>query len=319
MKKSVLIILLLALALGAFSNLGAQILVTLGDGTTTNSTSGVPTPYGTFYKNFRQQYLILASELEDLGGGPGDITSLAFNVDNVNDCSPMPNFTIKLKQTMQNELTTTFEVGDYTEVFFQNDFLPVTGWNTHTFTAPFDWDGGSNIIVEIVTTIIPGAYTQNASVFFTPTTFNSALRYQSDSVDAGSSTTGTLSVNRANVQLNMEELVLTDPPNPALAVFPQDGATLVTPFSSLSWSSGGGVPTGYTLNFGTDNPPSNIEDDLDMEEATSYTPDPALDYDTTYYWQVVPYNNIGDAADCPIWSLEFGHSLSIYIYSQPPI
>jgi len=302
MRKLVILALLLILGLGVAANLNAQILVTVGDGDTTNGTSGVPTPYGTYYKNFRQQYLILASELEDLGGGAGDITSLAFNVQNVNTCSPMPNFKIRLKQTTQTALTTTFETGDYTEVFFENDFLPVEGWNTHEFTAPFVWDGGSHLLVDVVTSLIPGSYTQNASVYYSTTTFNSSLRYQSDSLEAIDATTGTISTNRSNIRFNMAELQLTDPPNPAIVYLPEDGAELVSPYTSLVWASGGGVPTGYTLSLGTNNPPSNIVSDLDLEDATSYTPDPELNTDTTYYWQIVPYNDMGDATNCPVWS-----------------
>jgi len=171
MKKLLILSLFLCLLFG--TALYAQTDVIIGNGTDSNGTSGHPTPYGTYYKNFRQQYLILASELEDLGGGAGDITSLAFNVQNVNTCSPMPNFKIRLKQTTQTALTTTFETGDYTEVFFENDFLPVEGWNTHEFTAPFVWDGGSHLLVDVVTSLIPGSYTQNASVYYSTTTFGS--------------------------------------------------------------------------------------------------------------------------------------------------
>jgi len=35
------------------------IQINLGESTTSNSTTGSPTPYGTWYKNFRQQYLSL--------------------------------------------------------------------------------------------------------------------------------------------------------------------------------------------------------------------------------------------------------------------
>jgi len=196
MKQRLLLFLLLALALGVFSTLSAQITVTIGTGTDTNTTTSTPTPYGTFYKNFRQQYLFRASEIEDVGGGAGPINSLAFNVDILNNCSPMPNFAIRLKQTTQMELSTTFEAGDYTQVFFENNFMPTTGWNTHTFSTPFEWDGSSNLIVDILTFLIPGGYTQNASVFYTPTTFNSCLRYQSDSTEASTATTGSLSPNR---------------------------------------------------------------------------------------------------------------------------
>lgn len=180
------------------------LVVSIGDGTAVNTTSGTPTPYGTYYKNFHQQYLFTAAEILAAGGAPGLISALSFNVQAVNNCSPMPNYTIKLKNTQQTVLTTTFEVGDYTQVWFQDNFLPVVGWNTHPFTTPFMWDGVSNLLVDIITTMIPTSYTQNASVYYTPTTgVNTSLRYQSDSVDASTSATGTVSVNRANIRFSL--------------------------------------------------------------------------------------------------------------------
>ncbi|MDD3104086.1 MAG: carboxypeptidase regulatory-like domain-containing protein, partial [Candidatus Cloacimonetes bacterium] len=196
--KISLIFALLMLVGSAFS-----VQITLGDGTASNGETGAPTPYGTWYKNFRQQYLILSSELIASGAGSGPINSLEFNVANINTCSPMPNFRIKLKHTNQNALSSTFETGTYTEVFSHNNFLPVTGWNSHTFSTPFIWDGTSNIIVEVVTSLIPGQYTRNASVYYTPTGFNSSLRYQSDSSDAASATSGNVSSNRSNMRLIM--------------------------------------------------------------------------------------------------------------------
>ncbi|HPI25543.1 MAG TPA: choice-of-anchor J domain-containing protein, partial [Candidatus Cloacimonadota bacterium] len=91
-------------------------------------------------------------------------------------------------------------------------------------------------------------------------------------------------------------------PNPANLVSPADGATLVSPFTTLNWLSGGGLPDGFRLNFGTNNPPTNIVQNLDLQAANSYTPDPQLNVSTTYYWQIVPYNAFGNAINCPVWS-----------------
>ncbi len=67
----------------------------------------------------------------------------------------------------------------------------------------------------------------------------------------------------------------------------------------MSWDN---VPysLGYYINFGTDNPPTNILNNEDLGFTNSYTPE--LDYLQTYYWQIIPYNNIGSTADCPVWS-----------------
>ena len=178
-------------------------VVQIGQGTATNSTTGTPTPYGTFYKNFRQQYLYKADDIYAAGGAPGLITALAFNVTSVNNCSPMPNYTIKVKHTDQTQLTTTFEIGEYTTVWNSASYLPTAGWNIHTFTTPFFWNGASNLLIDICTDLITGDWTENASVPYTPTSYPSCLRFQSDTQPASAATTGSTSTNRANARLFM--------------------------------------------------------------------------------------------------------------------
>ncbi|MDD2227864.1 MAG: choice-of-anchor J domain-containing protein [Candidatus Cloacimonetes bacterium] len=295
MKKILLLTVFLVLLMGMMSSLFAQATVTVGEGTTTNTSTGSPSPYGTYFKNFRQQYLILASELENSGGGAGNISSVAFNVQTPNTCSAMPGFTIRMKQTTQTALTTTFEVGEYSTVFSSPEYLPVTGWNIHSLTTPFNWDGNSNILVDIVTTIIPGTYSQNASVFYTPTTFQSSLRYQSDSTDASTSATGTLSTYRANIRFNMPAFVVTNPPNPAILLYPANGDYVFMP-ATLSWQNGGGAPASYDVYFGTAANPPFVVNQID----SSYLP--TVQPGTTYYWKIVPRNAIGPAVNIPIWS-----------------
>ena len=61
-----------------------QTTVTLGTGTSTNSSSGYPCPYANYYKNCRTQYLVTAAELTTLGVTSSNITALAFNVSALN-------------------------------------------------------------------------------------------------------------------------------------------------------------------------------------------------------------------------------------------
>ncbi|HHV36528.1 MAG TPA: choice-of-anchor D domain-containing protein [Candidatus Cloacimonetes bacterium] len=193
-----------------------SISLQIGHGTSSNSTTNAHTPYGTWYKSFRQQYLLLSSELSDAGAVVGSFAALGFNVANVNNCSPMPNYTIRLKHTDLNSLSGSFETGTYQTVCEYDQFMPVNGWNTHVFDTPFIWDGQSNIIVDIATDIIPGSYTQNASVYYTSTTYNSCLRFQSDSVSGMDGTSGTASNNRANIKL----LYVPPGSDPMLSVSP---------------------------------------------------------------------------------------------------
>lgn len=300
MKRNFVFFVMLILGIGFCANIYAQIDITVGDGTSVNNTTGAPAPYGTWYKAFRQQFLILASELENLGGGAGNINSIAFNVQALNNCTPMTNFTIRMKQTTQTALSSSFEDGNYQTVFFQDGFMPELGWNVHNFTSPFEWDGGSNILVDIFTHVIPGSYAQNAAVYYSTTTFNSSLRFQSDSANGDTGTTGTAAMNRSNIRFNMQPVDVTQPPNPAILVSPQNGAANQLVATTLNWSSGGGVPQGYKVHFGTVNPPPFVVE----TNGTSHAPD--LDVNTTYYWQIVPFNDMGEASNCPVWSFSTG-------------
>lgn len=91
-------------------------------------------------------------------------------------------------------------------------------------------------------------------------------------------------------------------PNPANLASPLNGMTMVSPSTTLNWRSGGGFPSGYRLSLGTDNPPTNLLNNQDLGVANSYTPPEYLSFSTTYYWKVVPYNALGNAPNCPIWS-----------------
>ncbi|MGB4601127.1 MAG: carboxypeptidase regulatory-like domain-containing protein, partial [Bacteroidales bacterium] len=174
-----------------------------------NGSSSHPTPYGTYYENFKQQYLILASELTEKGLSLGNITAIAFNVADKNDCSEMPNYRIYIKTTELTELTENFEEGTYHQVWFQENYLPTDGWNTHTFNDPYYWDGVSNLIVQICTDMITGSWTDNASVYYTTTTAYTCLRYQSDNYVACDAVTGSPSKDRANMQISWDPT--TDP------------------------------------------------------------------------------------------------------------
>ncbi|HQB98472.1 MAG TPA: carboxypeptidase regulatory-like domain-containing protein, partial [Candidatus Cloacimonadota bacterium] len=153
--------------------------------------------------NFRQQYLYTADEIYAAGGAPGLINSLAFNVQSIDQCTAMPNYRIRLKHTEQTALTTAFEAGEYTQVWQAAEYMPTNDWNLHVFSNPFFWDGASNLLVDIVTDLIPGSYARNALVYHTSTTYNSALRYQSDTTPADAATTGTTATMRANARFFM--------------------------------------------------------------------------------------------------------------------
>ncbi len=71
----------------------------------------------------------------------------------------------------------------------------------------------------------------------------------------------------------------------------------------LKWISGGGWVQGYKLYLGTNYPPSNFANGEDLGLATEKEIQRiTATSDTTIYWRVAPYNENGEATDCPIWS-----------------
>ena len=102
----------------------------------------------------------------------------------------------------------------------------------------------------------------------------------------------------------------TPEPPPAVVVSPTNNATNVLLPQNLVWarSSEGSLPTGYKIFFGEVNPPVNM---VDLGFVTIWTPVPSLNWNSTYYWQVIPYNSFGDASNCPIWTFSTGNDPSI--------
>jgi len=91
-------------------------------------------------------------------------------------------------------------------------------------------------------------------------------------------------------------------PNPAVVVAPLNNAINVVTKPTLKWTPSGGSPTGYKLFFGTNNPPTNIVNGIDVQDTLQYLITNALNYNTIYYWKIIPYNANGDATSVPVWS-----------------
>lgn len=63
------------------------------------------------------------------------------------------------------------------------DYSPVVGWNTHNFTSTFEWDGVSNLVLNICSYLNTG-YTENAIFLQTATPYVSTAATFNDGSDA---------------------------------------------------------------------------------------------------------------------------------------
>jgi hypothetical protein len=180
--------------------------VTIGTGTSTNTTtSNLGAAYPTYYGNGRQQYLVLASELTAAGLRTGNITSLAFDVATLGTGvnAHLDGYTLKISSTNASNIT-TFQTGTFTTVLGPVNYTPVLGINTHTFTTPFNWDGSSNLIIEMCfSNSVTGQIADQTITKYTTTAFNSQVYYQVDGANppcAVTTVTNTSFTSRPNMR-----------------------------------------------------------------------------------------------------------------------
>jgi PKD repeat protein len=230
-----------------FSTANAQIDVTFGTGLSTNTGTTYPAPYGNWYWGAKHQILILASEMTTQGMTAGDINSLAFNVATPNG-TPLTDFTIGVKHTSTSGLA-AFESG-FTTVYGPQTHTETSGWNVHTFASPFNWDGVSNLLVEVC--FNNTAFSQNATTYFTTTSFSSVVYYFGDNPTACTVQPFTQASNdRPDVRLNWT--VPNAPPIANFSASPISTCSGVVSFTDLSTFN----PTGWQWDFGDASPIDN--------------------------------------------------------------
>ncbi len=126
---------------------GITKLATVGSGTafSTNTLAQYPSPFGDYNKSSRQQYLYKASNIIPVTGSGGTITTIAFETNGAG--GPIKDFTVKLGCTSADSLT-GFQ-GGLSTVFNAATYTSTAGWNTITLASPYEWDGTSNLVVDI--------------------------------------------------------------------------------------------------------------------------------------------------------------------------
>lgn len=105
-------------------------------------------PFSGSFQDARSQYLFLASELRGMGLKPGSISKLEWKVTQQSSTLPYNNLTIKMGCVPQTDMTNGF-IPISNTVFTTSAYSALAGWNSFALTTPYDWDGTSNIIVEV--------------------------------------------------------------------------------------------------------------------------------------------------------------------------
>lgn len=173
---------------------------TLGSATTSSS---IATPYKGFWEDGRILYLYRASELAALGATGGVIKEIAFFIQTKNSSVPYENFTIKLGCTNNSVVPSNFPTG-LTTVYTNSSLSSNTGWNNYVFQTEYNWNGLSNLYVEICFDNPDfGFGTSSDMVRYTTTPFQSTVYADADLSSGCSLSVESFSSFRANTRFNI--------------------------------------------------------------------------------------------------------------------
>ncbi|MEO7313202.1 MAG: gliding motility-associated C-terminal domain-containing protein [Chitinophagaceae bacterium] len=188
MKQKLFLLLSLLMLSVVLYRVKAQVDITIGTGTSGNTTTSYPCPLQDFYEGSRMQYLYRASELIAAGMGPGSISVIRYNVISLGTADLIDQYTIKMGATSATTLDpTTWETAN--QVYGPVDYVPVVGSNSFTLTTPFFWNGTDNIVIEVCNGAVSGTstgifYSQNPVVpWTTGLPFNGSHSFRVDNLD----------------------------------------------------------------------------------------------------------------------------------------
>ena len=285
MKKLTILVLLLMLI-----GIATADVYTIGTGTLSQDYI----PFYGLYDYSWSKVIYTAAELSTAGLTAGQINGIGFDVGYTPSNYVSVDQRVFMRHTTATAEDNTYPDNTAFQSVYNNDYTwNGSGWHYIMFSTPFTWNGTDNI--EILWENWDGDYASGPTFKYTSTSPNylAAYKYADSTFPAVS---GTTTYSRPNIQILTPDVI---PPSPATLIAPADGSTLTTWNVNLSWSpSDGAIPTGYTLFYGTTNPPT-IEEDLGLVTSFQINNPP---FSTEYFWQVVPYNANGSATDCPIWS-----------------
>lgn len=272
---------------GTLSADPAPLSFTIGTGT---STSAVPTPYRGYYWSVREQYIITASELTAAGLTSGSsLTSLSFNVSTKASTQAYTGFTIKIGHTASSSFPSSTFLAPAFTTCYNGNYTTASGWNLHTFSSSFTWNGSDNIVVEAC--FSNSSYTSSDEVYYSTAT-NSVCYADMDAAGGCSFTGETTSSNRPNMKFGYT-------PGAPCSGTPTGGTTSASPSSmcnaetSLVTLSGATNSSGITYQWQS-SPDNSAWSNIGGATSTTYSASPSS---STYYRCVVTCTNSGMSAN----------------------
>ena len=119
----------------------------LGAGASTSSSSG-SSPFYHGYGGQKAQYIVRAADLLAAGFSAGSLSSVAFEITTLGTTT-LNGFTISIGTTAQTAAVSNTAVTGLTSVYTNAAQTMALGVNTYPFSTPFNWDGSSNLVVQV--------------------------------------------------------------------------------------------------------------------------------------------------------------------------
>jgi hypothetical protein len=230
---------------------------TIGNATTLTSATGYPTAFMNRHEQYWHQMVFTAAELQAAGISAGNILALKFDITTLGDNTNVTDYSIMMGTTSSSTLT-GFTTTGLTTVYGPATYNHTVGSNTITFTTPYNWDGTSNLLVDIRHKGVDNI--NNAITYYTATPGNTTVyAFTSNTTPSlyTSSPTATATANRLNTTFVYEAIcqsartavVATVNPQPSVSA----SATDVTCFNgndgtATAVGSGGTTPYGFSWN-----------------------------------------------------------------------
>lgn len=122
-------------------------LVTACLGTGTVAMGSASGPYNTYWWGNRTNFLYTAAELTSAGAVAGAINKIGFQISVVGG-QAMTGLTFRFQNTTATTLSGFVSTG-WTQGYTGTYTVPGTGWQYVDMTTPFQWNGTSNLLVEV--------------------------------------------------------------------------------------------------------------------------------------------------------------------------
>ena len=249
-------------------------------------------PFIGSYADHRTQFIYLASEIAPIVAG--NITKIAFNFVNATGYT-LQNLNISMAHTTNTDLSGGYVTAGLTTVYSTANFTaPGVGWQTFTLTTPFNWDGTSNLVIQICHD--NPDYDSGNDHYVYGTSMAGRMTYMYAEVGAGCSLTGPYV---SNYYPNIRIYGTLLPPVAPVLLSPSNGASNQATRITLAWNASANA-SGYRLQVATDAGFSNIV--LDQADIATAGKRVNLNTNTQYFWKVNATNSGGTSDWSTAWN-----------------